>query len=54
MWGGGGGGHDPALTSSPLCLSLSMTAGEWISGSVCIYIARYLATPDPSNLMVRK
>ena len=28
--------------------------GEWITGSVCMYIARYLAAPDTSNLMVRK
>lgn len=26
--------------------------GEWITGSVCMYIARYLAAPDTSNLMV--
>ena len=28
--------------------------GEWITGSVCMYIARYLAAPDTSNLMVRE
>ena len=27
-------------------------AGEWITGSVCMYLARYLVTPDPSNLIV--
>ena len=24
-------------------------AGEWISGPVCMYIARYFANPDPAN-----
>ena len=28
--------------------------GEWITGSVCMYLARYLAAPDTSNLMVRE
>jgi len=30
----------------------NLLTGEWISGPICMYIARYFANPDPSNEMV--
>ncbi len=26
-----------------------MTTGEWISGSVCMYLSQYLAAPNPGD-----
>ena len=48
----------PVVVYSDVCtcdhnvMSLCDTAGEWISGSVCMYLSYRLANPHPSDTAV--